>query len=841
MEPLPTCYRFDRFEIRPAERMLYVDGHPASLGTRAIDLLLALVARHGRLVSKAELLDLVWPNLVVEENNLQVQISTLRKLLGPKAIATVPGRGYRFAAALDGAGAPAHSAAVATQASALTALPTLASRLWGRERDLALLHAQRHHALITIVGAGGIGKTAFALNAAHAWRVGHKDGAVWVDLSGISDALLVLTVVAQALGLPSGGREPLPAFLAALRPLQLLLVLDNAEHVLEAVASLAHAITVAAPDVRLLVTSQGPLKVDGERVFRLSALSVPDPGTGAEEALTHGAVALFADRAHAADHRFALTDANVEAVMALCRRLDGLALAIKLAAARVPLMGLQGITDRLDERFKLLGEHHGVTPVRHQTLRGALDWSHDLLSPAEQAVFRRLSVFAGGFTLELASAVAHDDDLDEWGVIDALGMLVDRSLVAADGGADGDVPRYRLLDSPRDYAALKLDAAGQSASLKRRHALAMAALMEQAYEQYWATPDAVWLESYGPEIDNVRAAMDWATAHEPGLAIKMIGAASSLFMLLGLAAESRQRCAALEAQVGAKSDALAVPSYWLERSRLHWGISNALMHDFADRAAQQFRAARDDRGLYQALRCVAGSAMLPAAQALAILAEMRTVERPEWPPRLRLQRLFAQVTVLKSIGQFAQARTVCEDLLARAQAAGLDAVVSAALSDLAALNLSLGEIAEAVRHCRQLLSRARHRRDNFVLHALAILACASFLQDDTVQARAALVDFAAASRSRDWEWFGLYAGLFALLATREGRAEVAARLLGKADAEHQHLGPRVEQMAHIWSQARVVIECALDAPTIARLRAEGALMDPQALSALALEPAVAHG
>lgn len=847
------CYRFDRFELRPAERLLYVDGQPANLGARAIDLLLMLVERHGRMVSKAELLDLVWPGLVVEENNLQVQISTLRKLLGPRAIATIPGRGYRFtvpvmaeesglragafltgppqsssgAGGLDPVASPSRGLP-----SVLSVLPVLPVRLLGRDADLAAMEPLREHGLITLVGPGGIGKTSFALATAHRWRRDFRDGVAWVELAGIQDPALVTTVVAQALGLPSGGQDALGALVTALEDLQVLVVVDNAEHLQRAVAEMAQAVTARAPDVRMLVTSQVALQVNGERVFRLHPLSVPDTGVSCEEAMEHGAVALFVGQAQAADRRFELGPDNLGSVIALCQRLDGLALAIKLAAARIPLLGLQGILDRLDQRFRLLASPPGTTtPSRQQTLLGALDWSHELLDESEKAVFRRLSVFAGGFTLHLASVVARDAELDDWAVIDLLGQLVDRSLVAVD---NNDMPRYRLLESTLAYARLKLAQAGESDEFERRHAGAVAALMEEAYELYWSTPDVPWLEAYGHEIDNIRAALDWATDHQPELAVELVGASSVLFLLLGLAPECRQRFLALEPVLAGRSADRMAARYWLERSRLHWGISSTLMDDFALRAADLFRGVPDDRGLFLALRCRAGSAALLAHEGVALIDDMARLEHPRWPPRLRLQRLLAQIGVLRSTGQVVAARDVAETLLMRAEAAGLEAVVSAALSDLAGLCLSMADHDQALHYCRQLLSRARHRRDNFILHALAITAAVSLHQGDASQARGALADFAVASRSRDWEWFGLYSGLFAWMSALEGRHEAAALALGYAKAVHQHLVPGDHETATAWARTQVLIERVMEASAVVRLAAQGTELSPEAVCSLAL-------
>ncbi len=835
-----NCYRFDRFELRPSERVLYLEGEPTNLGARAVEVLTVLVSEYGRVVSKSELLDRVWPNVVVEENNLQVQISSLRKLLGAKSIATVPGRGYRFCLAVDSdteqrpAGAPS-AAQQATRVvdDVLSVLPAMPGPVWGREADQAALDALLPAPLITLVGQAGIGKTAFALSVAHAWRPHRRDGAAWVELAAIADPDLVVSMVAQGLGLSSGGQDPLHALVAALKPLQVLLVIDNAEHVLEAVTRLVQAVLAGAPDVRILVTSQLPLRLPNERVFRLGPLSVPPLGATVDEAMKHGAVALFVDQVKAINRHFELSQVHLDRVIGLCQKLDGVALAIKLAAARVPLLGLQGVEERLNERFKLL--HHGQssTPSRQQTLLAALDWSHEMLSPPERAVLRRLAVLAGGFTLDLAKALAHDQDLDEWAVIDVLGSLVDRSLVMADAG---ETPRYRLLDSMRDYAGLKLVESGELPDIRKRHAQAMVAMMDAAYEDYWAQSDALWLSHYGPEIDNVRMALDWAVQSDQILALRLLGASSPLFMLLGLAPECRQRGQVLEQLATSPQPGADVARFWLERSRLYWGVGNTLMHDFALRSSALYRAAADRRGLYLSLRCLAGSGVLPSVQALSVLDEMAALEQPEWPIRLCTQRLLAEVTVLKSIEHMAEARRVCQNLLVRAQSAGLEGVVSAALNDLASISMALGDTDAALQTCAQILARGRHRRDNFVLHALAVMACVAFVKSDLATARSALTDFVSASRSRDWEWLGLYAGLLALMAALEGRHEAAARLLGYTAKAYEQMGSRDVVTVYAWSRTNGLVQDALDPTVFERLKGMGAELDPESVATWALSP-----
>lgn len=845
---LAHSFRFDRFELSPSERLLYLNGEPVGLGARAVELLLTLVRRHGRLVTKAELLDLVWPGLVVEENNLQVQISALRKVLGPHAIVTVPGRGYRFVAPLlqDGEPLPLTEVLapplVASEpermshgSDVLSVLPPQIGRLWGRERDLDALDAQLPAALITVVGPSGIGKTALALAAAHRWRADRPDGAAWVDLADLRAGDGVAMAVAQALGLSLGSPDLLGALSAALRSLKVLIVLDNAEQVLDAVATLARRLSQDAPGVRLLVTSQVPLRVEGERVFRLGPLSVPEPGASVDEALDHGAVALFVDQVQAVDRRFQLRADQVDAVSALCHRLDGLALAIKLAAARVPLLGLPGVRQRLDERFKLLAGRSTGVPDRHQTLMAALDWSHGLLSATEQAMFRRLAVFAGGFPLclvhILGEGTAMGERLDEWQVLDTLGALADRSLVSVEGG---ERPRYRLLDSMRDYAALKLAASGEEPVLQRHHAQAVAGLMDAAYEAYWQESDAIWLGRYGADLDNVRVALEWAMVHDRALAVRLMGAAGPLFLLLGQAPEGRQRGQGLVACAEGMGVHPHATRYWLELSRLHWGVDNAQMHAWAGRAAIASRAAADSRGLYLALRCMAGSGMQTGSDALALLRDMTALERADWPPRLLTQRLLAEVGILRGLEHMAEARRACQSLLVRAQSAGLEGVMSAGLSDLAAICLALGDTDAALRVCQQILARGRHRRDNFVVHALAIVACVAFVRSDVGQARATLTDFLAASRSRCWEWLGLYAGLLALLAALEGRHEAAARLLGYTAQTYRQLGSRDVLAVYAWSRAHAAVQDVLEPTVFQRLLDQGAGLDPESVCTWAL-------
>jgi predicted ATPase/DNA-binding winged helix-turn-helix (wHTH) protein len=827
--------RYGRFEIHPAERALIVDGRPVAPGARAFDLLLALVERCDRVVSKNELLDVVWAGRVVEENNLAVHVAALRKLLGAQTIATIPGRGYRFVAPSSDPTAcePPPAARPEGPVPARPPLPPLPASLVGRADDLAALESlwQRSRC-ITLVGPGGIGKTTLACVAAHVHRPALRDGAAWVDLAEVCDPALVSDAVRQTLGVEAlGTPDTMPALVEALKPLQLLLVLDNAEHLLETVARLVRAVLAAAPGVVLLVTSQAPLKIEGEQVFRLGPLAIPDDGVDAGRALAHGAVALFAAHARAGDRRFAVDDGNVGSVVALCRHLDGVPLALKLAAARLPLLGLPGLLARIENRLRLFRHADRDAPARQQTLLAALDWSHGLLSAPMQVVFRRLAVFSGGFALELAGEVASDATVDPDEVIEALAELVDRSLVDV---VAGDPPRYRLPETAREYARLRLEAAGEVAAMQQRHAHAMARWMDDAYDRYWSMPDRPWLNRQVPELDNVRAALEWAKRAEPEVGVRIIGSAGVMFMLRGQAAEARRHFAAFDAGAHEAGVSPAAARYWLERSRLHWSVESESMRDFATRAVHLYRALGDRRGLALALRCMLGSEVGPEGEADAALAELVSLVPPDAPPRLRAQRLLAEVNVHRIRGRKAQACAAWEAMLALATQAGLDGMAIAALDGLAGARLACGDVDEALDCARRLIADPRARHGNFLLRSLGTMAQAHLLRGHVGPAREALAALANASCSHEWEWLDFYSGVFALLAACEGRAQDAARLLGYADRATQRVGIRGDAGAPPRTQALALIEAALDEATLARCMAQGARMDEASVCALAL-------
>ncbi len=536
----PGIVEFGRFRIFPQRRELLADGRPIELGGRAFDLLMALVAAPGAVLSNAELMQRVWPGRVVDENSLQVQISALRKALEPDRdlVRTVAGRGYQFAGELR--------AAVSALPRSPTNLPERVSELIGRDAELRdVTELARAHRLVTLIGAGGIGKTRLAQEAARQLLPRFADGVRVAELAPLSDPELVPVAVATALGITfAGGAVSPERVAAALGARELLLVLDNCEHVIEAAARMGEALLRASSLTCVLATSREPLRAEGEYVYRVPSLEVPPAEARAlDELLQAGAVRLFVARVRAAEPHVT-PDRRLAAIAgAICRRLDGIPLAIELAAARAAALGLEGLASRLDDRFRVLTGGQRTALPRHQTLRATLDWSYELLPAAERVVLARLATFAGAFTLVSASAVVASREISAPDVVDCVANLVTKSLVTADA-RDATV-RYRLLETTRAYALEKLAGGGEREEFARRHAAYYRDLFEQAESESRTRPVAEWLDAYGSQIDDVRAALDWAFSPggEARVGVALAVAAVPLWMHLSLVDECRARVA----------------------------------------------------------------------------------------------------------------------------------------------------------------------------------------------------------------------------------------------------------------------------------------------------------
>jgi predicted ATPase/DNA-binding winged helix-turn-helix (wHTH) protein len=696
--------RFGRAEVRPSERQLLVDGRPVGLGARAFDVLLALVERRDRIVAKNELLDCVWPGLVVEENNLQVQISSLRKALGPQAIATIPGRGYRFTLVPDGTQAKAVAPAPAAILDPSQGnLPESVSTLYGRDEDLAALLAELgSHRLVTLRGAGGIGKSTLALAAARAERGRWPDGVWLIDLSPIANAALVPATVAQALGIQlASGTSPLDGLADALRSRALLLLLDNCEHLLPAVTQLANVVLARSHSVKIVVTSQEPMHIAAEQQVCVPPLAVPADALSANP-LTYGALALFEARVQAIDLHFRLDEGNLDAAIEICRGLDCLPLAIELAAARVPLLGVEGVRARLDDRFRILTVGPRTGPGRHQTLRAAIEWSHALLTTDEQAVFRRVAAFCGSFGLDGAQRVASDARIDEWAVLDHLGALVDKSLVAAQ---PGEVPRYRLLETARALAWEKLDEAGETDSIQRKHALAVLACFERSFRDRWRESTQSLLDLNLPELDNLRAAYEWASRmpHEDDLLISIAGASAWIWQPAGLWLEGAQRCSKAIGRITATT-----PIGLEARLQLAYvTFSSATVADLraCERAVELYRQLDDRQEVFVGLILQARLQMVlgDPTGSEERLREAEELLEPGWPPGLRSHLLRHRAFLMTQSCRWDEACVLMDQALRLARESGDSALVASVLAMSIYSGLAFGDSEQTAARVREML------------------------------------------------------------------------------------------------------------------------------------------
>jgi predicted ATPase/DNA-binding winged helix-turn-helix (wHTH) protein len=541
---------FGPFRLAPTERLLEKAGLAVPLGGRALDILIVLVEHAGEVVGKRELIERVWPIVTVDEGSLRFHIGALRKALGDgeagaRYVTNVPGRGYCFVEPISHAMRSRSGASEGARFDQTHRLPSRSTRTVGRDETVqTILASVLARRFITIVGPGGIGKTTVAVAVSHA-LLSEFDGAVcFLDLGSLSDPGLVGSNLASALGLPVGSDSAIPTVINFLRNKRMLLVFDSCEHVIEAVAELSETIFMEVPLVHLLATSREPLRVEGEQVHRLFPLDYPpdDVGLTASEALGFPAVQLFVERVAASTQQHAmLSDKDARTVAEICRKLDGIALAIELAAGRVAVHGIQGTAALLDDRFGLLWQGRRTAPPRQQTLNATLDWSYNLLPEIERVILRRLAVFAGRFSLDAAQAVLTDLAEPAPDVFECIANLVAKSLVTAD--VVGLSATYRLLDTTRAYGLEKLGANNELDDVARRHAEHYLKLFDGAEADWAVRPMPEWLEIYGRQIDNLRAGLEWAfsSSGDVSLGISLTIASGLLWFQLSLLDECRRR------------------------------------------------------------------------------------------------------------------------------------------------------------------------------------------------------------------------------------------------------------------------------------------------------------
>ncbi len=499
-------------EIDLARRELRNRGVPVPIGGRAFEIIEVLVRSAGDLVTKDDLMDRIWPGAIIGDNTLQVHISAVRKALGPyrSLLKTESGRGYRL---LQNWTVRHQEAAIAeplreTREPAASNFPVTVTSLIGRsataQRLRDLISAWR---VVTLTGPGGIGKTALAIEVVRGLLADFDGGGWFVELASLSDPDLVPSAVASVLGLKlSGETISADAVARAIGGQHLLLVLDNCEHVIDAVAEFIEMLAPVCPRTTIVTTSREILRIEGEYAFRVPPLDVPVPGqVEPDRVLNHSAVQLFVARMRAADASFVLQNNDLLAIAAICRRLDGIPLAIEFAAARATTLGVQQVASGLEDRFAMLTGGRRTALPRHRTLRATLDWSYDLLPEAERFLLRHLAIFAGGFTLEGVAAVTGGSADD---IVEIIANLVAKSLVLLDGS--GSLSRWRMLETIRAYAFDRLMESNELAAASWRHAKYHGDLFGQARSDWERISTAAWVAEYGFRLDDLRATLDWA-------------------------------------------------------------------------------------------------------------------------------------------------------------------------------------------------------------------------------------------------------------------------------------------------------------------------------------------
>lgn len=765
--------RYGRFEIRPDLRQVWVGDAVAPLGARAFDLLMMLVELQDRVVSKDEILERVWPGLVVEENNLSVQISSLRRALGPDTITTVSGRGYRFTAPRSSPAAPVLAGPVPGN------LPVRMAALFGREAEMAqLLDVDSDMSCITVCGLAGVGKTALATLAAQRLALDRRyaQGAWRVELDDVHDPLLLVQAVCETVGVElEGAHSALSKCVAHLQHRELLLVLDNCEHVIQAAASFVGALSAKASRVHVIATSQEPLRVSGERVIRLNPLAVP-VSAEATDPESYGAVRLLLERVRGAmGGDFRPSAQEMVDVVEICRQLDGIPLALEFAATRVPSLGVAGVRSRLHDRMRLLAGGSRTTPPRHRSLQAALEWSYQLLAPRTQEVLACLAAFPSGFSLTGARLLL--DAGCEADVIEHLDVLVDRSLLTFEPDPR---PRYRMLKTPHAFALDCLGRSGAGVDWQERHALTMAKLCLLAARER----DSTWMWQ---EMPNARAALAWALAApgQGGTAVTIAAYTSVVLAAGGAVREALDNLLRVQHLVTDACPRALVARYWHWLGRL--GVEGRQPSSYCIEALQRadtlFAELGEPRHRHACQRHLAEAELRSGRieRAEHHLEAARGLELQTTPAADRTRRLRVEVLLADARGQHGAALRHARSALILAEDHDVDRYRLLLIADMAWTHLQMGHADAAVTAFQELLLNLDHsiRQGLARARALSGLTAALLAADRIDEAgRAAERSLLALQRAN---LLRSRCDVFAWVAAAGGDAQTGAQLLGAGD------------------------------------------------------------
>ena len=828
-------YTFGRFAFDPASLALFDEGNPVPLGTIELKILNVLLERPGVLVSKPELMSRVWGHSVVGDNALHVHIASLRRTLGDHAISTKRGAGYRFAEPLSREHKTSVIGNLPILAGRGAGLPPLIGRDDALQQVVELLRTAR---LVSLTGPGGVGKTSLGLQAVRQCADNFREGAWLVELSALHDPKIAASQIAATLGLGLGKtHNPLQTLARLIRDKDILLLLDNCEHLVAACGEICETLLSAAPRLKILVTTRQALSCAGEMIFVVPPLAVPgETSTTAANVRKSAAFELFLERARGAASGFAINDDEVGIAARICRRVDGLPLAIEMVASWAAMFGLQALDERLDGSIASWPRARNTAPARHSTLTATLEWSHALLSAEEQIVLRRLSVFSGTFTMQAAEAVVSDEPIRTESLFDHVGALIRKSMVTVVAGTRP--PMFRLLETTRALMAEKLAATPEAKSISRRHATYVLIAVRRAIDELQTVPESIWLKCYASVLPDMREALDWASKEDPQLAITLAGDGWQIWREMSLHAEGRQRLDTITRLVDAQTPPV-----------LKLGVQRA----FAELCVNS----ESERFAYQSLREVVSlirelklgpeyaSAYFELGYMACVLGHteearsyvVEAIDLLQQSGRTRdLGRAYAALSAIQvAAGHYADAKETGARAVRLCEIVGADRgwfIVSANLLEAAVL---AGNLAEAIADGNEIAARVRSRPYTEILgYVLGLVSCALLFQRKPDDALPLLREGATILREAGL-LFWLY-DKFALRLALNGRQSDAAVVAGFAFAFLEKSGRSGEPLAlQVREKLYSELRCAMPDDVIKQLVESGKHLTEERALALALD------